>query len=202
MVCELLPDQAEAHGLAALLLHSAARSAARRDPEGRFVPLGEQDITLWSRDSIEAAEAHLTTALSLRSLGPYQLMGAIQSVHNRRAATGSTDWLAIRQLYDGLVVLEPSVGVQVARAAAVLEADGANAALTCLDGLDERRTSTYQPYWVVRGEALGREGRPSAAAARRALDLTTDPSVARHLQQRFDLTTPSDGGHAPDDRSS
>lgn len=184
LVCELLPENAEAHGLAALLLHSDARSDARRTDAGGFVPLVEQDVSRWSRVQIQRAEEHLQQALRLNDLGAYQLQGAIQSVHNRRALTGSTDWVAIRTLYDGLAAIAPSIGVEIARAAAMLEADGPDAALAALDAQDRSRVESYQPYWVVRAEALRRLNRTDLAseAVTRAIELTTDDSVRTHLR--------------------
>lgn len=187
ILCVLLPDNAEAHGLAAMLLHSDARSAARRDSNQRFIPLGEQEMGLWSRSHIQRAEEHLVKALSQKNIGPYQLHGAIQSVHNRRALTGSTDWPAIRQLYDGLAAIAPSTGVAVARAAAVLESDGPAAALTALELIDSNDVATYQPYWVVVAEAFERSGLRDQfiRALNKAIELTDDPSVRVHLAERL-----------------
>lgn len=185
-VATLLPDDAEAHGLAALLLHSRARTAARRSPDGRFVPLEEQDISQWSRSDIERAEHHLARALALRLVGPYQLMAAVQSVHNRRAATGTTDWAAIAALHDGLHRLAPSVGGSVARAAAHLRAAGPDAAEAALAQLDGSAVDTYQPYWVTLAEIALARGHDSGAAAAfdRAIALTTDEIAAAHLRTR------------------
>ena len=185
-VAELLPGEAEAHGLAALVLHSRARVAARLAPDGRFVPLAEQDVMRWSRDDIERGERHLARALDLRVVGPYQLMAAIQSVHNRRAATGATDWAAITALHDGLHRLAPSIGGSVARAAAQLHATGPGAAEAALGDIDPATCDAYQPYWVVRAEiALARNDIEAAAAAfDNAIALTTDPATRRHLRAR------------------
>lgn len=185
-VAELLPDEAEAHGLAALVLHSRARSGARRAPDGRFVPLEEQDVMRWSRDDVERAEQHLARALGLRVVGPYQLMAAIQSVHNRRAATGTTDWAAIAALHDGLHRIAPSIGGSVARAAAHLHAAGPDAADDALGELDRAAVDAYQPYWVVRAEIALARGDAGAAstALDRAVALTTDPVTAAHLRAR------------------
>lgn len=188
VLAELLPDDAEAHGLLALLLHSRARRRARRTDDGRFVPLGEQDPALWSRADIERAEHHLSTALRLGDLGRYQLHGAIQSVHNRRAATGATDWPAITSLYDGLVALDPALGTRVARAAAVAEARGPQAGLAELDAIDDDAAMpAYQPQWVLRAELFRRTGHDgaAAAAAAQALELTRDPAVAAYLRARY-----------------
>jgi RNA polymerase sigma-70 factor (ECF subfamily) len=184
---ELLPDQAEAHGLAALVLHSDARSAARREADGRFVPLDQQDVSRWSRDRIERAEHHLGRALALGVVGPYQLHAAIQSVHNRRAATGSTDWLAISALYDGLQQLAPSTGAGVARAAAHLRAHGPDAAAAALQSVDPASVTHYQPYWVTRAEIALARGDTSTAseAMARAIELTTDPTTIDHLRSRI-----------------
>lgn len=127
LVVELAPGHAEAHGLHALLLHCEARREARRDPGGRFVPLDQQDTTRWSRELMTRAEHHLATALPLGDVGPYQLMAAIQSVHNRRAVTGRTDTDAVVALYEGLVALAPSTGgaAEALRRAVDLTADHA-----------------------------------------------------------------------------
>ena len=136
IVVELRPGDAEARGLLSMMLHSEARRAARRTSDGVFVPLARQEVGLWSADMMIEAEQQLTAAASLRVLGPFQLQAAIQSVHNRRALTGATDWASIVALYDGLVALEPSLGALVARAVAHGEADGPGAGLALLDEVD------------------------------------------------------------------
>ena len=187
VVVDLLPGEPEAHGLLALLLHSSARAGARRTAGGEFVPLAGQDVTRWSADRIARAEHHLSLALAGRRLGPYQLHAAIQSVHNRRAVTGRTDWVAVAALYDGLVAFTPTVGAHVARATALAHADGPAAGLAALDELPADRVAAYQPYWVARAHCLAGTGDAPAAAgaARIALGLTTDPATRRHLTARY-----------------
>ncbi len=185
LVAALLPDEPESHGLAATLLHGEAREAARRDADGRFVPLDEQDVTRWSPQLMAAAERHLSAAAAHRTPGPYQLHAAIQSVHNRRAVTGVTDWAAIATLYDGLIAHTPSIGAQVARAAAHMQAGSPADALRMLDALQSTRAAPYQPYWVVRAHCLHRTGADPAQATRVALGLTEDPAVRRHLAETF-----------------
>ena len=97
LVTELLPGEPEAHGLLATLLHTQARDAARRGPGGAFVPLDEQDVRTWSPALMAEAERHLVTAARRQGVGnheagPYRHQAAIQSMHNRRAVTGYTDW--------------------------------------------------------------------------------------------------------------
>ena len=191
LLTELLPDDAEVHGLRALLLHSDARTAARRTTKGAFVPLDQQDVRLWSHTEMDQAERHLAIALDLHRnaapLGPYQLQAAIQSVHNRRAVTGRTDWAAIAALYDGLVALTPTVGAHVARAKAYSHTMGADAALTLLDELPAGLVVRYQPYWVVRAYCSLRGGDPAGAAraAELAVSLTEDGVVRSYLIQEY-----------------
>jgi RNA polymerase sigma-70 factor (ECF subfamily) len=179
------------HGLRSLLLHSNARSAARRGPGGVFVPLDQQDVGLWSRTGIDDAEHHLAVALELhrtgQPLGPYQLQAAIQSVHNRRAATGRTDWVTLAALYDGLVTLTPTVGAFVARAKAHSHVSGPQAALAVLDELPVELVGGYQPYWVVRAYCHLRAGDQdkAARAAETAMALTADDVVRSHLTEQY-----------------
>jgi RNA polymerase sigma-70 factor (ECF subfamily) len=182
LVTELLPDEPEAHGLLSALLHGAARERARRADDGTFVPLDEQDVRRWSPALMAEAERHLSAAAAHRTPGPYQLQAAIQSVHNRRAVTGATDWASIAALYDGLVAYTPSIGAQVARAAAHMQNGAPTAALAMLDALD---APTYQPYWVVRAHCLHRTGADPTAATQIALGLTEDPALRAHLVTTF-----------------
>ena len=187
VLTDLLLDNAEAHGLLAMMLHSGARADARRSPDGEFVPLDEQDVTRWSRTRMRTAETHLAIALRLGQMGPYQLMGAIQSVHNLRAVTGETNWAAIAALYDGLIGLSPTIGAYVARAKATSHTQGRLAALALLDELPAARASSYQPYWVVRAYCLRGAGDrvAAAAAASQAIGLTSDPPTKRHLFREY-----------------
>jgi RNA polymerase sigma-70 factor (ECF subfamily) len=186
LVADLIPDEPEAHGLLALMLHSDARSAARREP-GRYIPLDEQDVTRWSSAQMIEAEQHLGIAVRAGRLGRYQLHAAVQSVHNRRAVTGTTDWRSIASLYDGLAVYDPTVGTHVARAAAHAEADGAATGLALLDALPPDRVERYQPYHAVRAACLARSGRcaDAAASARQAIALSDDPDVRNWLAHTY-----------------
>ncbi len=93
--------------------------------------------------------------------------------------TGTTDWLSIGKLYDGLAALDPTTGAKVAWAAAWLEAAGPAAAVAPLQAIDPDRVADHQRYWVVLAEALTRMGATAdaAAAARQAVQLTTDDAV-------------------------
>ncbi|MBV8353230.1 MAG: RNA polymerase subunit sigma-70, partial [Verrucomicrobia bacterium] len=89
---QLMPTEAEAHGLLALMLHCQARRAARCTSNGEFVALDKQDHTRWSRPMIDEAENHLRLAAGFKRLGRYQLEAAIQSIHANRAVIGFIDW--------------------------------------------------------------------------------------------------------------
>lgn len=182
-----LTDHPEAHGLAALLLHSHARQAARRDRLGRVVRLADQSPEHWSSDLIERGDAHLVQAFRAGAPGHYQVHAAIQSVHNRRPAGGTPNWVAVAGLYDALLAMGRTVGVEVARAAAVLEAHGPRPALAALDEIAPEVVGQYQPYFAVRAEVLQRlGGRDSASieALDQAISLSADPAVADDLRRR------------------
>jgi RNA polymerase sigma-70 factor (ECF subfamily) len=189
LVASLMPDEPEALGLLALMLHAEARRGARRNGRGDYVPLAEQEPCAWDIKLIEEAEVLLRRAGRIGAVGRYQLEAAVQSAHAARRATGCTDWAAIVRLYDGLLALTGSPVVAINRAVAIAEVDGAAAGLAVLDGLsNDRRLAEYQPWWAARAGLLSRLGDVQAAqdAYDHAIGLEADPAVRRFLQQRRD----------------
>jgi predicted RNA polymerase sigma factor len=192
LVTELLPEEPEALGLLALMLHVGARSRARRDVLGAYVPLAEQDLALWDSQMIGAAEALLVRASTLGSIGRYQLEGALQSAHVYRRRTGHANWAAVVQLYDALLALSGSPVVAINRALAIAEVQGAAAALEAMKELaGDARLTEYQPYWAARAELLTKTGAREEAhhAYEIAIGLERDPAVRRFLQQRQSALT-------------
>jgi len=183
---ELMRGEAEVRGLLALMLHCEARRRARRAPDGRYIPLSEQDPQQWSRSLIEEAECHLAEASGRRPAGRFQLEAAIQSVHAERARSGRTEWAAIMVFYERLMHISPTLGTRTGYAAAVGEANGPEAGLAVLDGIDPNDVSGYQPYWAVRAHLLQQLRKTSEAADAfdRAIGLAEDPAVRQFLLQR------------------
>jgi RNA polymerase sigma-70 factor (ECF subfamily) len=189
LVVALLPEEAEALGLLALMLHVAARRDARRDAAGGYVPLAEQDVGLWDAAMTDEAEAVLRCASGLAVIGRYQLEAAVQSVHAARRTTGRTDWAVIEQLYSALASIVDSVVVAINHAVAIGQAEGPEAGLARLDALcGDARVAEYQPYWAARAELLSRAGQAQAAGAayQRAIGLVSDDAVRQFLQVRLD----------------
>jgi len=195
ILVRLVPSEAEARGLLALLLHCEARRAARRSPGGGYVPLDEQDVALWSCSAIEEAERELASAAKLRMIGRFQLEAAIQSVHAQRATTGRTDWEAVALLYEELVRRWPTLGARVGRAAALASARGPGSGLAALEAIDPRSALIYQPYWAVRAHLLAWAGDHDAArdSYSRAIGLAEDRPVRDFLFRARDRL-PSAGG--------
>src|SRR5688572_6120787 len=108
LVAQLLPEQAEAHGLLALMLYAQSRRGARRDANGDYVPLAEQDPAAWDGALIVEAEATLSRASALSGVGRYQLEAAVQSAHVARRRTGRSDWDAIERIYAALFAMTGS----------------------------------------------------------------------------------------------
>jgi RNA polymerase sigma-70 factor (ECF subfamily) len=187
LVTRLLPDEPEGQGLLALMLHCEARRGARRDAEGRYVPLTRQDVALWSQPLTEEAEEILAAASTAMKPGRFQLEAAIQSVHAQRAVTGHTDWEAIALLYEGLIRLAPTIGARVGSAAALAEAKGDDAGLAALEAIPPEAVTGYQPYWALSAHLLKRLGRAAEAreAYARAVGLSEDPAVRDFLRDSF-----------------
>lgn len=187
LVTNLLPNEAEAMGVLALMLYAEARRAARRDGEGEYVPLAEQNVANWNASMIREAEALLTNACALRNIGRYQLEGAIQSAHIARRLTGYANWEQVVQFYDALLTMQPSPVVAINRALAIAELDGDQAGLAAIDGLTgDARLEQYQPWWAARADLLARTGAYDAAreAYGVAIGLEWDASVRRFLDRR------------------
>jgi RNA polymerase sigma-70 factor (ECF subfamily) len=187
LVVSLLPDEPEAIGLLALMLHAEARRGARRNADGDYVPLTEQDPALWDAGLIAEAETLLLAASRMGKVDRYQLEAAVQSAHAVRRSTGRADWAAIKRLYDALEEITGSPVVAINRAIAIAETDGPAAGLAALAALEgDGRLSEYQPYWAARAALLASAGDIDAADAayEQAIGLERDPAVRRFLQQR------------------
>jgi RNA polymerase sigma-70 factor (ECF subfamily) len=187
LASELLPQEPEALGLLALMLHAEARRRARRQQYGEYVPLAEQDPASWDAPMMAEAEALLRRAGAMGATGRYQLEAALQSAHVYRCRTGNANWPAVVQLYDALYALVGSPVVAINRALAIAEVDGADAALQAMPRVeDDARLAEYQPYWAARAELLAKTG--AYDEARRAYEIATglerDPAVRRFLQRR------------------
>lgn len=192
LVASLLPDEPEAQGLLALMLHAEARRSARRSSRGDYVPLAEQDIVQWDHAMIDEAEALLHHASRRGVAGRYQLEAAVQSAHSIRRRGGDADWAAIVSLYDALMTMTESPVVAINRAVAIAEVEGAETGLAALDALaEDPRLRDYQPYWAARAGLLARTNNASAAdeAYEHAIGLESDPAVRRFLRQRRQALT-------------
>ena len=185
----LVPDDPEAHGLAALVQLSSARLPARLDGDGRFVPLAEQDPSRWNDRLIHRAHEHLRAAHARGQVGRFQLEAAVQAVHCARRQTDTTDWPALLDLHRALHAVAPSLGGAVAFAAATAEVEGPAAGLAQLDNLLSvagDRAQRFQPARAARAHLLERLGQHAEAAAayESAIDLTHDPAEREYLQHR------------------
>ena len=187
LLVSLLPQEPEALGLLSLMLHAQARRRARRDAEGAYVPLDQQDVTLWDEQLIGQAEALLRQASALNGIGRFQLEAAVQSAHVVRRRTGRADWTAIERLYEALEALTGSPVVSVNRAIAIAQTQGPQAGLQLLGALAaDPRMADYQPYWAARAGLLARTGEAAQAANayERAIGLERDPAVRQFLQRQ------------------
>jgi len=183
VLVELAPDEPEVIGLLALMLLLTARRPARTTSEGALVVLADQDRRLWNRDLIAEGQALVRECLRRNQPGPYQIQAAINAVHSDARSAADTDWWQILQLYNQLLMIDPSPIVALNRAVAVAEVEGPDAALSVLDGLG---LENYHLYHAVRADLLRRLGRSEEAAAAYAAAIAraNNASEREFLQQR------------------
>jgi RNA polymerase sigma-70 factor (ECF subfamily) len=182
VLAELMPDEAEAQGLLALLLLLHARSAARVNADGSLARLAEQDRRLWDRDLITEGQAIVRACVQRGRPGPYQIQAAINAVHSVAPGFDSTDWHAILTLYDQLYALTPTPVVALNRAVALAEVHGAAAGLAAVDDLPSSGLENYYLFHASRADLLRRLGRTTEAASAYA---TARSLTANPVEQAF-----------------
>lgn len=189
---ELMPDDAEAWGLLALMLMHDARRAARVDGHGSYVALPEQNQSLWDRDQISEALRVLERAVRFGRPGQYQLQAAITALHIQASDGDTTDWAQIAELYGVLGRLNPSPVVEVNRAAAAGFAYGAGTGLELLAPLlGDPKLERYQPLHAAHAELLRRAGDVTGAvpAYERAIALSSNAVERAELERRLETLT-------------
>ena len=182
IVAELAPDEAEVHGLVALMEIQASRLAARSAPDGTPILLLEQDRTRWDglmiRRGLDALERAERAGLPP---GPYTLQAAIAACHARATVAEQTDWVRIAGLYDELARRTPSPVVELNRAVAIGMAFGPAAALTLVERLQaEPQLAAYPLLPGVRGDLLAKLGRWREARA----DFERAAALTRNARER------------------
>jgi RNA polymerase sigma-70 factor (ECF subfamily) len=188
LVVVLLPGQAEAMGLLALMLLVDARRAARICANGDLVPLEEQDRSSWDAAAIAEGTALLDRAMALREPGPYQLQAAVAALHGAATDAASTDWRQIALLYRALLDRQPTPLIELNAAVAHGMRAGPAAGLRWLDQIEASgRLAGLHLLHAARADLLRRLGRnPEAADAYRlALQTVRNLVERRYLQQRL-----------------
>ncbi|MDG4827130.1 sigma factor [Asanoa sp. WMMD1127] len=183
LVHRLLPDDAEATGLLALMLLTDARRAARTAPDGTPVPMAEQDRSRWDRDQIAEGVALISAALPRGEAGPYQIQAAIAAIHDEAPRAEDTDWPQIMLLYEILLAQGDNPVVALNHAVAVAMVHGPAAGLALLDplGKDDRLAADHR-WHTARAHLLELSGDLDAA---RSAFLTAAAKTMSPPQQRY-----------------
>jgi RNA polymerase sigma-70 factor (ECF subfamily) len=185
------PADAEPRGLLALMLFCEARAKARR-ADSRYVPLADQQVDLWNREMIAAAERALAAAGAMRAPGRFQLEAAIQSAMVQSRLTSADLRVPLLHLHGALVSVAPTLGNRLGWIAALSDVDGPQAGLKALDELPHQRIRDYQPYWAVRAHLLGRAGAGAGlidVAFSNAIGLSTDAATRAYLIEKRAMLT-------------
>jgi RNA polymerase sigma factor (sigma-70 family) len=160
---QVVPDDAETTGLLALMLLTDARRAARTTPDGRSVPLPEQDRSQWDRQGIAEGSALLTEAITSRAVGEYQLQAAIAALHDAAPTAQATDWAQILALYGLLEQMTGNPVVTLNRAVAAAMVHGPAAGLSVLQ-VAQTALKGHHHVDAVRAYLLELSGEQEAAA--------------------------------------
>jgi predicted RNA polymerase sigma factor len=178
----LVPDEAEVHGLVALMEIQASRTRARVGADGEPIPLGEQDRGRWDWVLIGHGLGQLERAERMgRHAGPYTVQAGIAACHVRARQPEQTDWARIVILYDQLSQLTPSPIIELNRAVAVGMAFGPAQALPLVEDLaDEPTLRSYHLLPAVRADLLEKLGRNDEAAR----DYALAASMTRNLPEQ------------------
>jgi len=161
-LCALMPNEPEAHALAALMLLHDSRRATRVDDGGMLVPLEDQDRRRWDRGRISRGLHCLRQAQG--STGAYLPQAVIAALHATAPSWEQTDWVAICAAYDRLLQMTDSPVVGANRALAIGFRDGADAGLDALDKVShDPRLARSNLVATVRADLLRRAGRPTDA---------------------------------------
>jgi RNA polymerase sigma-70 factor, ECF subfamily len=178
-LADLMPDESEVHGVLALMLLLDARRDARFDDD-EIVLLADQDRSRWDTAQIAEGRTMLDRALALHGRGPYVVQAAIAALHSEEPR----DWAEIAALYAELSHLTDSPVVELGRAVAVAEAEGPDAGLAIVDGLE---LDGYRYLHSTKAELLRRLGHTAQAhdALERALTMTDDAAERRLLERKL-----------------
>jgi predicted RNA polymerase sigma factor len=188
LLAELLPDEAEVHGLVALMSFQLSRMATRVDESGELVLLADQDRSAWDESYIGDGQTALVRAGRLGPPGPLTLQAEIARCHAQAPTWEATDWDRIVRLYDALMDRSPSPVVALNRVVAVAMLHGPEVGLAEVDSLAGRgELDHYHLLWATQADLARRCGRleKAAAAYRRALELATNPTERRFLAGRL-----------------
>ena len=184
LLTRLMPDEPEAAGLLALMLLEQARSEARSTPEGKLIPLPEQDRSRWNASLILQGQELVRQCLRRGQPGPYQIQAAINAVHSDAPSAAHTDWTQILALYDQLLAITASPIVALNRAVAVAEISGPQAALGLIDELP---LDHYYLFHAIRADLLRRLGQAGQAEAayRAAIERTRNAAEIAFMKERL-----------------
>lgn len=185
-------DEPEVAGLLALMLLHHARRMSRTGPDGRLIPLAEQDRSLWDTALIAEGVDILQAALARDRLGEYQAQAAIAALHADARSTAETDWVQIVEWYDELLLLTDTPVIRLNRAVAVGEADGPRAGLAALADLDPNlpRHTAVRAYLVERAGDLEQAATLYSEASRTATNIPERDHLTREAARIRQLLDP------------
>lgn len=185
LIVDLIPDHAEAIGLLSLMYFHKARMAARSG--NLFIDLATQNRSLWHTEEITFANQLFEQAMTLKSLGTFQLQAAISGVHTMAQTFEDTDWTQISLLYEKLLSYQNDAIVNINQAVALSYCGQASKALNILTQLEsDKNVRHYLPYFVAKAHVHETLGQTSKAIFNYDLAIAQSkhPSERQYLDQK------------------
>lgn len=187
IVARLFRYDPRPRALLALMLLAAARLPGRVNAAGEFVPLTEQDRSIWDAQLIKEGVALIDAVYAAKHPpGAYQIQAAISAIHAQADSVDETDWQQIAALYLKLEEYDPSPAVRVNRAVALCYTEAlAEAEQLLLDEKLSKPLQTYQPYFAALALLYELQSKPQAAvgALERAIELADFAAQRNYLQR-------------------
>ena len=185
VLVDLVPEEAEAQALAALVRYAEARRPARFDAHGMMVPLSDQDPALWCHSLIEEADKFFARSLMEKTHGPRALQAAIHGVWCKRTSLADPPpWAQILALYDLFLTHRDDVVVRLNRAVALAEVAGVEPALDEVNAMASEGLRDFTPYHALRADLLRRSGRINESREAYDAALALGPASAERMWLR------------------
>jgi len=186
VLLNLCNNEPEIKGLLALMLLHDSRKATRFNESDEFIPLENQNRSMWNIQQIEQGVSLVQSALKQKKIGTYQLQAAISAIHAESDDYQSTNWHEITLIYDEILKINASDVVRLNQLVALSQIKPVNELIKPLDSL-ENSLVTYQPFYAVKADFLNKLNNKEKAKIyyQKAIDLCENQKIKHYLEKKL-----------------